>query len=295
MACRKAGFDADAGRAALGRLDRRAAPGRRVPLGRRHASACPCRRSVAAPTCARRSSARRRCMPVRAGEIGVPPARVRRRGVHARRRALPARRHRRTGLTAPMPSMPVGFWGDADGSTYRAAYFEDFPGVWRHGDWVTFTEDGACIDHRAVRRHAQPRRRAPRHERLLRRGRGVRRGCRQPRRPRRGRARRRRARASCCCSSRWRPGACSTTTCAPASARALRDRAVAAPRPGRDRGRADRAAHAVGQEAGGAGEAHPRRRAGRRAASRDSLADPDALSWYVDRAAYGRSRPGRSR
>ncbi|MEA3018778.1 MAG: acetoacetyl-CoA synthetase [Actinomycetota bacterium] len=47
-------------------------------------------------------------------------------------------------ITAPMPSMPVGFWGDADGSRYRAAYFEDFPGVWRHGDWITFTDDGAC-------------------------------------------------------------------------------------------------------------------------------------------------------
>ena len=47
-------------------------------------------------------------------------------------------------LTAPMPSMPVGFWNDADGSRYRAAYFEDFPGVWRHGDWITFTGDGAC-------------------------------------------------------------------------------------------------------------------------------------------------------
>jgi len=48
-------------------------------------------------------------------------------------------------ITAPMPSMPVGFWGDTDGSKYRAAYFEDFPGVWRHGDWVTFTDDGTCI------------------------------------------------------------------------------------------------------------------------------------------------------
>ncbi len=48
-------------------------------------------------------------------------------------------------VTAPMPSMPVGFWGDTDGSRYRAAYFEDFPGTWRHGDWVTFTDDGACV------------------------------------------------------------------------------------------------------------------------------------------------------
>ena len=48
-------------------------------------------------------------------------------------------------ITKPMPSMPVGFWGDEDRSRYRAAYFEDYPGVWRHGDWVTFTDDGTCI------------------------------------------------------------------------------------------------------------------------------------------------------
>jgi acetoacetyl-CoA synthetase len=47
-------------------------------------------------------------------------------------------------VTQPMPSMPVGFWGDDDGSKLRATYFEDFPGVWRHGDWITFTDDGAC-------------------------------------------------------------------------------------------------------------------------------------------------------
>ena len=38
-----------------------------------------------------------------------------------------------------------GFWGDTDGSRYRAAYFEDIPGVWRHGDWITITERGSCI------------------------------------------------------------------------------------------------------------------------------------------------------
>ena len=48
-------------------------------------------------------------------------------------------------VTEPMPSMPVGFWGDEDGSRYRAAYFEDFPGVWRHGDWITFEPDGASV------------------------------------------------------------------------------------------------------------------------------------------------------
>jgi acetoacetyl-CoA synthetase len=45
-------------------------------------------------------------------------------------------------VTKPMPSMPVGLWGDEDGSRYRAAYFERFPGVWDHGDWVTVGEDG---------------------------------------------------------------------------------------------------------------------------------------------------------
>jgi acetoacetyl-CoA synthetase len=48
-------------------------------------------------------------------------------------------------ITAPMPSMPVGFWGDTDGSRYRAAYFDAFPGVWRHGDWITITERGSCV------------------------------------------------------------------------------------------------------------------------------------------------------
>ena len=66
-----------------------------------------------------------------------------------------------------MPSMPVGFWGDDDGSRYRAAYFEHYPGVWRHGDWITITERGSCRDHRALRRHAQPRWCSGRHRRDL--------------------------------------------------------------------------------------------------------------------------------
>jgi acetoacetyl-CoA synthetase len=48
-------------------------------------------------------------------------------------------------ITEPMPSMPVAFWGDKDGSKYRAAYFENYPGVWRHGDWVTIHGDGTCV------------------------------------------------------------------------------------------------------------------------------------------------------
>ncbi|MGA0878230.1 MAG: acetoacetate--CoA ligase [Ilumatobacteraceae bacterium] len=48
-------------------------------------------------------------------------------------------------VTQPMPSMPIGFWGDHDGSAYRRAYFERFPGIWHHGDWIRFTEDGTCV------------------------------------------------------------------------------------------------------------------------------------------------------
>jgi acetoacetyl-CoA synthetase len=48
-------------------------------------------------------------------------------------------------ITQPMPSMPVFFWGDDDGSKLREAYFEMFPGVWRHGDWVEITDRGTAI------------------------------------------------------------------------------------------------------------------------------------------------------
>jgi acetoacetyl-CoA synthetase len=48
-------------------------------------------------------------------------------------------------VTEPMPSMPVYFWGDADGSRYRESYFEMFPGVWRHGDWLEITSRGTGV------------------------------------------------------------------------------------------------------------------------------------------------------
>jgi acetoacetyl-CoA synthetase len=48
-------------------------------------------------------------------------------------------------ITAPMPSMPVALWGDGDGSRLHDAYFATYPGVWRHGDWLTITERGSCI------------------------------------------------------------------------------------------------------------------------------------------------------
>ena len=48
-------------------------------------------------------------------------------------------------LTEPMPSMPVGFWNDPDDVRYRESYFETYPGVWRHGDWIEILPDGGCV------------------------------------------------------------------------------------------------------------------------------------------------------
>ena len=48
-------------------------------------------------------------------------------------------------ITEPMPSMPLYFWNDPDGKRYRAAYYEMYPGKWRHGDWIRFTERGTSV------------------------------------------------------------------------------------------------------------------------------------------------------
>jgi acetoacetyl-CoA synthetase len=48
-------------------------------------------------------------------------------------------------ITSPMPSMPIFFWGDDDGSRLRESYFEMYPGVWRHGDWIKITSRGTAI------------------------------------------------------------------------------------------------------------------------------------------------------
>ncbi len=47
--------------------------------------------------------------------------------------------------TRPIPSMPLYFWGDSDKQRYRASYFDLYPGVWRHGDWLKIAADGSCI------------------------------------------------------------------------------------------------------------------------------------------------------
>jgi acetoacetyl-CoA synthetase len=48
-------------------------------------------------------------------------------------------------ITEPMPSMPLYFWGDEDGSRLRGSYFDMYPGVWRHGDWILLTERGTAV------------------------------------------------------------------------------------------------------------------------------------------------------
>ncbi|WP_394938008.1 acetoacetate--CoA ligase [uncultured Ilumatobacter sp.] len=83
-------------------------------------------------------------LPIRAGEIG---ARMLGCDVQAFRPDGSPCAPGETGelvIAAPMPSMPVGLWGDVSGERYRGTYFETFPGVWHHGDWITFFDDGAC-------------------------------------------------------------------------------------------------------------------------------------------------------
>lgn len=50
-------------------------------------------------------------------------------------------------IVKPMPSMPVFFWNDPDGAKYRSAYFDKYPGVWCHGDWITITDRGSVVVH----------------------------------------------------------------------------------------------------------------------------------------------------
>ena len=247
MACRKAGLE----------------PGRDADLPRCAASARPARRcrprasdwvyDAVSPSRARsaRSSGG---TDVCTGFVGPSPLRA---GV-GRRDHLPdtsARRSRRTTrraarwstsegelvITAPMPSMPVGFWNDPDGSRATARRTSRrIPGVWRHGDWITITDARLVHHHRPQRRDAQPRRRPHRHRRVLRRRRGAARDRRQPRRPPRGRRRRsRRAAAVRVPRAGGRPrrrrsaggsARASATTCRPATCRTRRSPVPSIPR-----------------------------------------------------------------
>ncbi|MFF2630969.1 acetoacetate--CoA ligase [Kitasatospora griseola] len=50
-------------------------------------------------------------------------------------------------VTKPLPSMPTGFWNDPDGVRYHDSYFDTYPGIWRHGDWITATDRGTIVIH----------------------------------------------------------------------------------------------------------------------------------------------------
>lgn len=84
-----------------------------------------------------------RLLPVRAGEIACRLLGVDAQAFNEGGEVVVGERGELV-IRAPMPSMPVGFWGDDDGHELHRAYFERFPGVWCHGDWVTFSEKGTC-------------------------------------------------------------------------------------------------------------------------------------------------------
>jgi acetoacetyl-CoA synthetase len=81
--------------------------------------------------------------PVRAGEISCRMLGAKVEAWDADRRPVLDRQGELV-ITVPMPSMPVGLWGDTDGSRLAATYFEQNPGVWTHGDWITIHADGSC-------------------------------------------------------------------------------------------------------------------------------------------------------
>ena len=148
-ACEKAGVrpgeQHDLSARAVHRLDRLAAAGGRVPLGLRRGEADVFLGSLSGGTdVATGFIGSSLLLPVTAGELQRPML-----GVAAA--AWDEEGGRSIGelgelvVTEPMPSMPLYFWNDPDGTRYREAYFEPWPGVWRHGDWLEITERGTCV------------------------------------------------------------------------------------------------------------------------------------------------------
>jgi acetoacetyl-CoA synthetase len=82
--------------------------------------------------------------PVYRGEISGCPLAVDAAAFDARGRAVVGELGELV-IRKPLPSMPLRLWNDPDASRYRSAYFEQFPGVWRHGDWIVFTARGSCV------------------------------------------------------------------------------------------------------------------------------------------------------
>jgi acetoacetyl-CoA synthetase len=84
-------------------------------------------------------------LPVRAGEMSCRYLGARIDAYGEDGTPVPAGQTGELVLTLPLPSMPVGFWADPDGARLRESYFERFPGVWRHGDWIRFTASGGAV------------------------------------------------------------------------------------------------------------------------------------------------------
>ena len=150
MACRKEGLEPGAAlRPLLDPHDRRrwlalAAGGVRVALPAARAQRCRSTSAAAAPTSAPGSSRGIRC-------CRSTRARCRGAAWASTRKAFGPDGEPVVGelgelvIAKPMPSMPVALWNDPDGSRARAAYFDTFPGVWRHGDWIVFSERGSSM------------------------------------------------------------------------------------------------------------------------------------------------------
>ncbi len=281
-------------RAAGGGVDRLAARARGLPLGlrprrRRHVAVLHLGRD-------RRLHRVRRRLP-RAARLPRRAA-----GAGARRRPARVRRGRRTRsidevgelvLTQPMPSMPLSFWDDEDGARLREAYFDHYPGVWRHGDWIRITPRGTAVIY-------------GRSDSTINRG-GVRMGTSEIYRavlalddvvdalvvdvPREG-------------EENWMPlfvvlrdGAELDDDLVARDPQARARGLLAAPRPERDPGDRRGAAHALGQGARGPGQADPHGR-GARARGEPRLArEPRrarllrrAAPWVVDARRHGEPR-----
>ena len=201
--------------------------------------------------------------PVWAGEISGPCLGVAAKAFDEHGNEVPAGELGELVITAPMPSMPVGFWGDDDGSRYRAAYFDDYPGIWRHGDWIRFSRSRELRHRRPLGRHAEPRRRPAGHRRVLPGRRGT---------PRRRSTAwwctwrtRRAATGSCCSTCSSDPAPNWTSRCAARIVTTPADVPVAAAHPGHHHRGAGDPTEPDREEAGAAGEEDPARRpAGRR-------------------------------
>ena len=84
-------------------------------------------------------------LPVRAGELQCRSLGARVEAYDEAGRPVELGRTGELVITAPMPSMPIGFWNDTDERRYRESYFEMYPGIWRHGDWIRFTASGGAV------------------------------------------------------------------------------------------------------------------------------------------------------